>query len=57
MLSAAICPGALGALFVRQFTAFGACSIRIHGLPGWNERIRSRENAAIRKDSGSRGSG
>ena len=57
MLSAAIWPGALGALVGRQLRALVACSMRIHGVSGLSERIRSRANAEARNDSGSLGSG
>ena len=43
---AAICPGAFGAFLARQFTALGACSMRIHGWPCRSERMRSRVIAA-----------
>ena len=43
---AGICPGALAALTGRQFTALGACSMRIHGLGRRrSERIRSQAMA------------
>lgn len=57
MLCAASWPGAFGALVGRQFTAFEACSMSAHGVPGLSERMRSPWNAPSRKLSGSFGSG
>ncbi|BDZ65345.1 hypothetical protein GCM10025877_22830 [Agromyces mangrovi Wang et al. 2018] len=54
---ARICPGALGALRARQFTALGACSMSSHGLPPPSERMRSRTIAAYAGERGSAGSG